>query len=73
MTAAVGRYAQIPFPVGLDDLAGWIERGYGKMAIVWFYAPNLQYPYRYSHLDIRSLPGVEMAAELSDGVVLRVR
>ncbi len=73
MTAAVGRYAQIPFPVDLDDLARWIKGDSGKPTIVWFYAPNLQYPYRYSHLDIRSLPGVETVAELSDGVVLRVR
>ena len=72
-TAPPGKHQNLPH--GIPDLARsmmrWTEDGTAAN-IVWFNNAQHWDSSSYSDLDIRLLPGVEMVAELSDGVVFRV-
>ena len=50
----------------------WVERGEDEVYIVWIKDDYRSAYHDYNDLDIRFLPGVEVMAELSDGVVFRV-
>ncbi len=69
-TAAPGKYHSLPrrIPDLAQSMMQWTEDGAGA-DIVWF---NGQNGYNYDAIDVRLLPGVEVVAELSDGVVFRV-
>ena len=59
-----------PFPHRMEDLPGWIESAPDGASVVWLHAlgglPN------YAAPDLRATPGLEVAAELADGVVFIV-
>ena len=50
----------------------WTERGEDQAYIVWIKDDYRSIYYDYNDLDLRFLPGVEVATEASDGVVFRV-
>lgn len=56
-----------PLPHRMEDLPGWIESAPDGASIVWLHAlgglPN------YAAPDLRATPGLEVVAELADGVV----
>ena len=59
-----------PFPHRMEDLPGWIKAAPDGASIVWLHAlgglPN------YAAPDLRATPGLEVVAELADGVVFIV-
>ena len=69
--AALGKYRK-KFPLGLPRLARqmmqWTEDG-TDVYIVWIENMSEQ---NYDAMDLRVLPGVEVVAELADGLVLRL-
>ena len=69
--AALGKYRK-KFPLGLPRLARqmmqWTEDG-TDVYIVWIENVSEQ---NYDAMDLRVLPGVEVVAELADGLVLRL-
>ena len=82
-TAALGKYQE--YPVGrawrivsgkspfsrlAQEGMGWTDDG-TDAHIVWFWDIATRDVFDYDDLDIRCLPGVEVVAELSDGVVFR--
>ena len=60
-----------PFSRLAQERMRWTEEG-TSAHIVWFREFHKRRPVGYSVMDIRVLPGVEVVAELSDGVVFRV-
>ena len=59
-----------PFPHRMEDLPEWIESAPDGASVVWLHAlgglPN------YAAPDLRATPGLEVVAELADGVVFIV-
>ena len=57
-------------PISLSNVPDWTERAPDGSSVLWFHAaeglPN------YDAADLRATPGLEVAADLSDGVVFRV-
>ena len=72
-TAAPGKYQQIRagLPRLARDMMQETKDGIGAH-IVWFRSFDDQGYYGYDDLDLRLLPGIEIVAELADGVVFRV-
>ena len=82
-TAALGKYQEYPVGRAWRIVAGkspfsrlaqegmrWTEEGTDAY-IVWFWDFAARDVFDYDDLDIRCLPGVEVVAELADGVVFR--
>ena len=72
-TAAPGKYQQIRagLPRLARDMMQETKDSIGAH-IVWFRSFGDQGYYGYDDLDLRLLPGIEIVAELADGVVFRV-
>ena len=75
-TAAIRTHRQLPFEISgwwTRKASGWRKSGRDEVYIVWLKGTYRTVYYDYNDLDIRLLPGVEVVAEASDGVVFRVR
>ena len=75
-TAAIRTHRQLPFDISgwwTRKASGWRKSGRDQVYLVWLKNTYRTVYYDYNDLDIRLLPGVEVVAEASDGVVFRVR
>ena len=73
-TAAFGQPPNLPSELRnwTQDARWWVEGGEDEVYIVWIKGDYRAMYHDYNHFDIRFLPGVEVVADLSDGVVFRV-
>ena len=70
-TAPPGKYSGfLPYKLNLmRDILEWAGDDSAYILLIWYYTSN---PDDHDHLDIRLLPGVEVVAERSDGVIFRM-
>ena len=71
-TAAPGKHRRLPAEIqNLTSIILWWSDGYTPY-IQWIRKENRDHVYDFNDFDLRLLPGVEVVAELADGMVFRV-